>query len=369
MMGSKRTRHWINRNSARLALAVGLCAGASALQADDYRTNPGPPPVPANVQAKAAVKQYVVDVAHRAEIASQHFEADATAYAAVVARHGNNVSTAAAAEPQTVERLLINMRDDYKGIHNYGYEYIEGIVGGVPQLIKYDIELDGGVPVKGAGVQDQVAPVTLQAGDETIDREGSLNSYLIEAAVYGTNPRWVAGKATLPQLGPVNLPKPVLVVAFGNYAVDGYHRLETAAQQWQPTDRDFFQAMFTMTPTLSDYFDDWKETKKYGSASGGRFIGVSRVSDMRGILGSTQLTWECMADKVSGKDPALAAKITQGYDQIMAFINKIYGREQTHPLKVETIDALGSQAKEKAERLTVQVAQAAAVLGIDVNNK
>jgi len=355
------------------ALAALALIASPVLAADynpDYAQDPAPPTVPTNCAAKDAVKQYVVEVAGRAEQASQHFKAHADQYAALVARHGNDVAAAAKAEPAEAARLLEAMRYDYKGIHNFGYEYIEGIVGGVPQLIQYDIELDGGVPLKGAGVQDQVAPVTIHIGNETIDREGSLNSYLIESAVYGTNPKWIATRVPLPGFpGETALPKPKYVVAFGAYAVDGYNRLLNAAKNWQPSDHDFFEAMFTMTPTLSDYFDDWKETKMYGSASGGRFIGVSRVSDMRGILGSTQLTWESERNRVAAKDPALAAKITQGYDQIMAFIAKIYNRERSKPLNVETIDALGSQAKEKAERLTVQVAQAAAVCGIDVNTK
>ena len=41
-----------------------------------------------------------------------------------------------------------------------------------------------------------------------------------------------------------------------------------------------------MTPTLSSYFDDWKEAKKNGGSLGGRFVAVSRVSDMRGIMAS-----------------------------------------------------------------------------------
>ena len=124
-----------------------------------------------------------------------------------------------------------------------------------------------------------------------------------------------------------------------------------------------------MTPTFSGYFDDWKETKKYGSATGGRFVAVSRVSDMRGIMSSTRLAWLAVSDKVHAKDEALTTKISNGYDQIIHFIDTIETRDNSKPLKIETIDALGTQAKEKADKLTVQTAQAAALLGIDVNVK
>ena len=347
-----------------------LVLATSTVNQPAYSRETAPPQMPANVSGREAVKQYVVIVSQKAQDAGKQLKVDATEYAGLVAAHGNDVVAAAHAEPQHLADLMVRMRDDYKGIHNFGYEYIEGIVGGVPQLIKYDIELDGGVPAAGAAITDQVAPVVVHTPSMTIDREGSLNSYLIEAAVYGTNPKFVAGSAPLPGFeGKVRMPKPELMTAFADYAIDGYGRLHADALKWQPSDRDFFEAMFTMTPTLSDYFDDWKETKKYGSASGGRFIGVSRVSDMRGILGSTRLTWESEMAKVQAKDPALAGNIDKGYAQIMKFIDVIYDREAVKPLKIETIDALGSQAKEKADHLTVEVAQAAAVLGIDVNSK
>jgi hypothetical protein len=246
---------------------------------------------------------------------------------------------------------------------------MEGIVAGVPELIKYDIELDSGVPMKGAGVQDLVADIRLVTPDETIDRDGSLNNFLIEPTVYGTNPRFVAAtNVTLPGYsGPVNLPKPGLLVALADYAVDGYARLDRDARKWQPSDRTLFQAMFNMTPTLSGYFDDWKESKKYGGSLGGRFVAVSRVSDMRGIMASTRLNWVSMQPKVTAKDPALSEQISKGYDQVMHFIDTIDARDAKRPLAVQTIDALGAQAKERADRLTVEVGQAA--LGLDVNGK
>jgi hypothetical protein len=127
--------------------------------------------------------------------------------------------------------------------------------------------------------------------------------------------------------------------------------------------------MANMTPTLADYFDEWKESKKYGQAQGGRFVAVSRVSDMRGIMASTRLNWQSLRDLVRPKDAALADKIDQGYAQIMHFIDTVDERDQKRPLKIQAIDALGAQAKERADKLTVQVAQAASLLHIDVNEK
>ena len=54
--------------------------------------------------------------------------------------------------------------------------------------------------------------------------------------------------------------------------------------------------MVVMTPTLSDYFEDWKESR-YSKEKSGRFQAVSRVSDMRGIMGSCQVMYEAVERK------------------------------------------------------------------------
>ena len=330
---------------------------------------PGPPPTPTSGLGRDAVKNYVLAVTASALSGSNDLKHDGGLYADLVARHGSAVA-AAQAEPDRMALLIHSMRNDYKRIDSFGYEYMEGIVAGVPALIKYDVLLDSGVPEVGAGPQDAIPDIHINCGSIVINREGSLNNWLIEPTVYGTNPKFVSGKAKLPGFtGEVNLPNPQVVLALADYSIGGYTKLQSDTNAWQPTDRDLFLAMVNMTPTLADYFDEWKESKKYGQALGGRFVAVSRVSDMRGIMTSTRLTWLAAKTLIDSKDPALSTKISTGYDQIMHFIDTIDAREHQRPLKIETIDALGSQAKERADKLTVQDGQAAALLGLDVAGK
>jgi hypothetical protein len=157
-----------------------------------------------------------------------------------------------------------------------------------------------------------------------------------------------------------------LIVALADYAVEGYDRLLASATAWQPTDKDCFAALVAMTPTLGDYFEDWKETKISGAATGGRFVAVSRVSDMRGIMASTRLIWQGIVPAVKPADGALSNQITHGYDQILSFIDDVESRERDGKLTAQQIDALGSQAREKTEKVTTQVGEAAALLKIDV---
>lgn len=328
-----------------------------------------PPKVP-EVKGKDGVKSYLLTMIEQMNTASADLKEGASEYERLVGANGGSPTAAAQLKPAEVAAVINRLRDAYQRIDSFGYEYVEGIVAGVPSLMKYDIELDAGVPLKKSELQDNVAPVVIKAGEITIDREGSLNNFLIESTVFGTNPRFTSGTATLPGFDkPVGLPNPKVVSALADYAVDAYARLRGAANAWQPTDQDCFHILANMTPTLADYFDDWKESKKYGFATGGRFVAVSRISDMRGIMSSTRLAWLAMADGVKTRDAALSEKITHGYDQVLKFIDTIESRDVKKPLSMETIDALGTQAKERADKLTVQAAQAAAVMGIDVNRK
>ena len=352
------------------AALVGMAALTSGVAVASPTLSAAPPPVPTRVQGDAGVKAYLMEIIASARKGAADLQVDSRAYAGLCAQAGG-AAAAAKAHPQQIADLVLHMRDDYQRIDSYGYEYMEGIVAGVPSLMKYDIELDSGVPAKKAQLTDTVADITIKASDKTIDHEGSLNNFLIEPTVYGTNPRFVsATNVPLPGFAkPANLPDPAVATALADYAVDGYARLDRDATAWKPNDADLFHILANMTPTLADYFDEWKESKKYGSASGGRFVAVSRVSDMRGIMTSTRLAWLAVADEVSRKDPSLSASVSRGYSQVLRFIDTIDAREQRKPLRIEAIDALGQQAKDKADRLTVQASQAAALMGVDVNAK
>ncbi|MDB5327845.1 MAG: hypothetical protein JWM57_3414 [Phycisphaerales bacterium] len=352
----------------RIALGLSTLLLTAAIASAN---TPAPPQVPANVQGKDGVKAYLVTVVESCNVAAADLKAAATTYADLVKAAGSPAA-AAQSESAKVADAIKKMRDAYQRLDSFGYEYVEGIVAGVPGLEKYDVELDSGLPKADAtSPSDVVADVIVHAGPDTLDHQGSLNNFLIEPTVFGTNPKFIDGAAVLPGMGTnaVGLPKPQLAVALADYAIDGYGRLLKDSKAWQPTDKDCFQAVYNMTPTLADYFDEWKETKKTGAAPGGRFVAVSRVSDMRGIMSSVQLTWDGLMTDVKAKDPALAESVTRGYGQILTFINTVDTRDQQKPLTIEAIDALGSQAKDKADKLTAQTQQAAALLGVTVDAK
>jgi len=308
----------------------------------------------------ASVKSYLVSTAERMQSASEKFVSDSDAYLVLWKQHADDAK-AVAADPRT-EALILAMREDYKAMDSFGYETIEGIVAGVPSLGAFDVYLDAGV-AQGDGEPDEIAMVVLKLDNgKTVDKEGSLFTLLIEPALWQSRDNRtiaVPGSET-------RLPDPWLLSAAAKDVSAKITELVGAAKAWEPSPADLFGALIEMTPTLSDYFEEWKESRYAGDESTGLFAAVSRVSDMKGIMGSCQVMYVAAHPALLAKDPALANSIHAGFEEILAFIGKLEDREKSRALTVVEVEELTAQAKSKTDRLVPQIQQAVAVLEIQL---
>ena len=140
------------------------------------------------------------------------------------------------------------------------------------------------------------------------------------------------------------------------------------ANAFEPSDSDAFSALVIMTPTMSEYFEAWKNSRfvSGGNASEQAFVATSRLSDIAHILrGSCHLRRRGAARRrgrpapgeADGGEPheasRLAADLRDKDEQ-----GKMYTAEQA--------DTLGSQAQEQAEAIAGQITQAAAKLNIEL---
>jgi hypothetical protein len=338
------------------AITVGGLGGLSCLAAD-------------SAPASTDVKGYLLSALGKMEQAADAFVVDATAYQKLVEANGGDPARAYSQAPEELQRLIAALRDEYKAMDSFGYETVEGIVAGVPALADFDIYLDSGVPRDQAGGGTPVAPVLLiLPNGSRIDHEGCLFTYLIEPMLWGSNKKLVVpvdldhdGK-----IGPhESVPRADVLAAVAADVRAKIHDLHQTAIAWHPSTSDYFSAIITMTPTLSGYFDDWKESR-YAPEMSGKFTAISRVSDMRGIMYSVAVLYGAVHAEVKAKDPALAASIRHGFDGILAFIERVDRREKkagTTMVPAE-VDELGEQAKQKADKLVPQVEQAAALLDL-----
>jgi len=328
-----------------LLVSLGLTALATAGHAEE---------------TAASVKSYLLKKLEKMNAASQDFVKNSDAYSALVAANGGSVEAAYKADPKQLEKLVAKMQENYKAMDSFGYETVEGIVAGVPSLADYDIYLDAGVPASEG--PENVAPVVLDVGNgQKIDKQGSLFTYIIEPMLWSGDKRWV----TVVDGGKKSLPRPEVLAAAAKDVNKKLGELLADANSWNASVSDCFAAMVVMTPTLSDYFEDWKESR-YSKDKSGRFQAVSRVSDMRGIMGSCQVMYEAVEKTVAEKDQSLAKSVDSAFKGIMSFLDKIEDREKQGEIKGAEIDELATQAKDKTDKLVPQIEQSAAVTGVKI---
>jgi soluble cytochrome b562 len=336
-----------NLIASALATSLGFMALAASVHAEE---------------TAASAKSYLLQKLEKMATASEDFVKNSEGYSALVAEHGGSVEAAYKADPKQMEKLVAKLRDDYKAMDSFGYETVEGIVAGVPSLADYDIYLDAGVPASEG--PEGVAPVVLVlVNGEKIDKQGSLFTYIIEPMLWSGDKRWVVSVDS----GKKSLPRPEVLSAAAKDVNKKLGELLADAKSWNASISDCFGAMVVMTPTLSDYFEDWKESR-YSKEKSGRFQAVSRVSDMRGIMGSCQVMYDAVEKKVAEKDKSLAKSVDSGFKGIVAFLDKIDAREKEGEIKGAEIDELATQAKEKTDKLVPQIQQSAAVIGVKVES-
>ncbi|HSJ01630.1 MAG TPA: hypothetical protein VK956_04215, partial [Verrucomicrobium sp.] len=226
------------------------------------------------------VKSYLVDTLVKVKAASADFVKNSTEYAGIVTTAGG-VDKAWATKKPEVEKLVARMQENYKAMDSFGYETVEGIVAGVEKFAKYDVYLDAGLP-KGEGQPEEISPLKLTLSNgEVIDQEGAGFTYIIEPALWGGSKKWVValdldGDSKI--AARESLPRPEVLTAVAADTDAKIGELLADAKAWAPTVEDCYQAMVAMTPTLSDYFEDWKESR-YSEEASGRFFAVSRISD------------------------------------------------------------------------------------------
>jgi hypothetical protein len=129
---------------------------------------------------------------------------------------------------------------------------------------------------------------------------------------------------------------------------------------WKPNRDDAFTAVVTMTPTVGDYFGEWKESQFLGG-EGDAFVAQSRLVDVLGIMGGCQRMYvSAISPVVAADDKALDALIVSGYKELVGLVDETHKREIAGDrISVEEADALGNEAQDIAERIVAQILQAA----------
>jgi hypothetical protein len=351
-------------------LVVG-CLALVGCGGDDKSTQPTPTATPAaaaNVDL-APIKDYLLEHTERLVTSVELLNRDAQAYYDLAAASNFDYAKLLKDRREEVQRVIGKLQ----GAHiqaNPAYEEMEGVVAGVPSLADYDVIIDAGAD--GSDPENAV-PFNLKtkAGKE-FKQPGNFFA-LVETAVFGTEPKFqVQGvEPDLDGNGKVAFPEALPDADFLLAATTGFvkyaRELDASAQTWEPTLEDAYTAVVVMTPTMSEYFEAWKNSRFIAGAVAEEkgFVATSRLSDIRDILGGIVLIYDSIQPSVEKLNADQAAQTRTDLEKLHQFAGRLLTEEQGgKKFTASDADTLGSEAQRNAEAIAGQVSQAAGQLGL-----
>jgi hypothetical protein len=344
------------------ALALTACGG------DDGFEKQTPAAPQAAGQDLGAIETYLLDHTGRLARDVATLKQNAQAYRDLAEQSGFDGRRLLAEHREEVAKLLGGAKKAYADA-NPAYEEMEGVVAGVPSLADYDVIIDAGGD---RSDPENAVPFSITTEDgKTFKQPGNL-FFLVESALYGTEPKW-STKADLDGDGKVSfgeaLPEPRFYLA----ALEEFDRqakeLDASARQWSPTEQDALTALVVMTPTMSEYFEAWKNSRFVAGdkATEKSFVGASRLQDIADILGGLKLIYANVQPRIEEANKEQAAQTGQSLTELEAFAARLRDQEAGgKKFTAEDADTLGRRAQDQAEAIAGQITQAAKQLNIEL---
>jgi hypothetical protein len=346
-----------------------LCVAAFAVTAcggdDSAKKTPTPQ---AGGEDLTAIKTYLLDHTQRLARDVATMKENAQQYRDLAEQSGFDTQKLLADDQQEVAKLLGDAKQTYVDA-NPAYEEMEGVVAGVPSLADYDVIIDAGGD---ASDPENAVPFSIKTEDgRTFKQPGNL-FFLVESALYGTEPKWSSaadvngdGKVAFGEA----LPEPRFYLA----ALEEFDRqakeLDASAKQWSPTEQDALTALVVMTPTMSEYFEAWKNSRFVAGskATEKSFVGASRLQDIADILDGLELIYANVQPKIAEANTEQAKQTGQSLSQLESFAARLRDQEAGgKTFTAEDADTLGREAQGRAEAIAGQITQAAKQLGIEL---
>jgi hypothetical protein len=343
-----------------LALTLAACGGDDSSEQESQQ---GPD--------LKAVKAYLLSHTEQLATDSGTLRRDAEAYYRL-ARENDFDYDRLLAEHRAETRELLRRTQRGFAKANPAYEEMEGVVAGVPSLADYDVIIDAGGD---ASDPENAVPFDLETpAGRTFKQPGNFN-YLIETAAFGTEPKFAA-KGVEPDLdgdGKVEFGEALPDADFYVAAARGFEKyakeLDQAAREWKPTVDDALTALVVMTPTMSEYFEAWKNSRFIAGdqATEKAFVVASRLQDIADILGGLVLVYDNVEPVIAKTDTEQAQQTKESLTELHGFAATMRDKEAAgRKYTAEDADTLGSQAQERAEAIAGQITQAAAKLDIQI---
>ncbi len=315
-----------------------------------------------------AIKAFALDHATGMKAATEDYLATSQRYYDLIQAQNFDYEAAWADHADELKTLLEQARSQWL-VASTHYETDEGIIAGVPSLSYYDTWLDAGASaeVDPEGALDY--SLALPDG-RVLEKPGNFFHYITEPALYGTHPDFVGLQVDLDGDGTVEggevLPEANVLLGGAQGLDEATGEMVEAVTAWEPTVADAFTAMVVMVPTMSEYFEQWKESVFISANSDEQsFVAVSRLFDINGILSGLDLAYDQVGPLVAAENPELHAQIDVGFNQLVNYVGDLFAQEQAGTVFTpEEADLFGSEAQSRAEALAALITQSADELSI-----
>jgi hypothetical protein len=360
------------RACAPLAVAAALVLPACGSDDEDDPAASGGTATTQEAPAEyGAVKEYLaehtarlVDETGKLRQGAEEYHALAESvdfdYGTLVSEHGDEVAA-------IVEKLQADFR-----AANPAYEEMEGVVAGVPELADYDVIIDAGGD---ASDPENAVPFSIETDAGKEFKQPGNFFFITETSIFGTEEKFTA-KDVEPDLdgdGEVSfgeaLPDADFLLAATRDFEKTAKELQASGEEWTPEPADVFTAVVVMTPTMSEYFEAWKNSRFVAGsdATESGFVGASRLEDIASILSGLVVIYDNIEPQIAEEDAAQAEQTGTALADLLAFVEKVRDEEEGgKKFTAEEAETLGTDAQEQAEAIAGQVSQAAGKLGIQL---
>ncbi len=278
-----------------------------------------------------------------------------------------------ASNKKAVQNVLKEARDGWKKASPV-YESVEGIVAGVEMLSIFDVNLDAGASKAEGGESIVTFDLKLPNG-KILEKPGNLFG-VTEGALWASEKSFSSGmKFDVEGDGKIGfgdaLPDANILKAAADKLDTMTADLMATGKTWTPTLEDVFGALTANVPTAAPVFIDRWRTSRFvlGDAATRRdFNAISSLNDLNGNISSWQTLYKGLSPAVADKNASLNKQITDGLNSLKAWVSKLETQEKTRRFSPEQAELILKESDNRATAITGKIVQAAALLGVKVNN-
>ena len=340
--------------TAASALGVAGCGG------DDDKDDGAQTARPAAGSDLGAIKTYLLQHTQQLNDDVAALRRDAEAYHALAGQAGFDYDRLLETQRERISALIERSQEGFRRA-NPAYEEMEGVVAGVPELADFDVSIDAGGDA--SDPENAVSFSIKTPAGNTFKQPGNFN-FLVETSLFGTEPRFAA-KVVKPDLdgdGRVEFGEALPDADFYVAAVRDFAKttaeLDRAARAWEPTLQDALTALVVMTPTMSEYFEAWKNSRFIAGdeAKEKAFVAASRLQDIADILGGLVLVYDSVQPAVAKADAQQARETADALRSLRGFAARLRDQEADGKrFDAQDAETLGGEAQSQAEAIAGQV--------------